>query len=131
MTGARKATGPARPARSARQRARAARAKVLDAQRARERRIEDALTLAFDRLGSLVEAQLAVAAADRELAGAVAQLAELGEGPHAIAEAMELPVKEVQRLLKLAEESPAGADAGTASVDGLDSAGAVPVAVAG
>ena len=115
MTEARKAIGPARPARSARQRARAARAVVLAAARERERRIEDALTVAFDRLGSLVEAQLAVEAADRELAGAVAALAELEEGPQAIAAAMELPVKEIQRLLKLAEESPAGEDAGTAA----------------
>ena len=112
MTQARKATGSAGKAASARQRARAARATVLAAQRERERKIEDALTAAFERLGVARELQLAVEAADRELAAAIAALAGLGEGPQDIAAAMEVPLKEVQRLLKLAEESPDGDDAG-------------------
>src|SRR4051794_5724692 len=105
MTEARKAAGSAGgKGQTPRQRARAVRAAVLAAQRERERKIEDALTAAFDRLGAVREAQLAVEVADRDLAVAVALLAELGEGPQAIAAAMEVPLKEVQRLLKLAEE---------------------------
>lgn len=105
-----------------RQRARAARALVLAAARERERKIEDALTAAFDRLGAARELQLAVEAADRDLAAAIAALAELREKPEAIAAAMEVPLKEVQRLLRLAEESPASFAAGMS---------AAPAAVAG
>jgi len=111
---------------NARKRARAVRAEVLAAQRERERLIEDALTAAFDRQGAVVELQLAMEAADRDLAAAVAALAELGEKPEAIAAAMEVAVKEVQRLLKLAEESGAGAPPAEAL-----SVGGVPAAIAG
>lgn len=122
MTQARKATGSAGKGRSARQRARAALAEALAAQRERERRIEDALTAAFDRLGAVRELQFAADAADRALAAALAQLAELGQKPESIAAAIELPRAEVQRLLKLAEDSPAGDGAGMT---------AAPAAVAG
>ncbi|MFL6163577.1 MAG: hypothetical protein ACJ74U_15305 [Jatrophihabitantaceae bacterium] len=131
MSEARKAAGSAGGrAQSPRQRARAARAKVLVAQRERERKIEDALTAAFDRQGAVRELQLTMAAADRDLAAAVAALAELGEGPQDIAAAMELPLKEVQRLLKLAEESLAGDGAGRPPADASHDAG-VPAALAG
>jgi DNA-directed RNA polymerase specialized sigma24 family protein len=131
MSEARKAAGSAGGrAQSPRQRARAARAKVLAAQRERERKIEDALTAAFDRQGAVRELQLSMEAADRDLAAAVALLAELGEGPQAIAAAMELPLKEVQRLLKLAEEPPAGDGAARSPADASHDAG-VPAALAG
>ncbi len=114
---------------SARQRARAALAAAQAAERERERKIEDALTAAFDRLGAVRELQLAVAAADRDLAAAVAALAELGQKPEAIAAAVELPRAEVQRLLKLAEESPAGDGTGPAAA--FKDGGAVPAELAG
>jgi hypothetical protein len=112
-------------------RARMVRAGVLAAQRARDRQIEDALTAAFDRQGDVRELQLALEAADRDLAAAVAALAGLGEKPEAIAEQTEMPLKEVQRLLKLAEESPAGDGAGTAPAEQMDGTGGVPVTLAG
>lgn len=132
MTQARKAAGSAGGrAQTPRQRARAARAQVLAAQQERERKIEDALTAAFDRLRAVREAQLAVEAAHRDLAVAVALLAELGEGPQAIATAMEVPLKEVQRLLKLAEKSPAGGEADAGPTSRLQGVGAVPAAAIG
>jgi hypothetical protein len=123
----RKATGPAGNAVTARKRARAVRADVLAAQRERERKIEDALTATFERQGAVAELQLQVEAADRDLAAAVAELAGLGEKPEAIAAAMEVPLKEVQRLLKLAEESRAGTPPAAVS----ERTGNVPAAVAG
>lgn len=131
MTQARKATGSAGKGPSARQRARAVLAAPQAARRERERKIEDALTASFDRLSAVHELQLAVAAADRDLAAAVAVLGELGERPESIAAALEVPRAEVQRLLKLAEEAPAGEHAGRPAADRLDSVGAVPEAVAG
>ena len=131
MTQPRTAARPGGKPQSARQRARAARATVLAAQRERDRKIEDALTAAFDRMGDVRELQLALEAADRDLAAAVSALAELGEKPEAIAEQTELPPKEVQRLLKRAEESPASDVARAAPAAGSGSAGGVPVALAG
>lgn len=131
MTQPRTAARPGGKGPSARQRARAALADAQAARRERERRIEDALTAAFDRLGDVRERQLAVEAADRELAAAVALLAELGEKPEAIAAALEVPPKEVQRLLKLAEESPAGEDAATRPATASMSGAVVPAALAG
>jgi len=131
MTEPGKATGRAAKPLSPRQRARAARAEVLAAQRERDRQIEDALTATFDRLGDVRERQLALDAADRDLAAAVATLAKLGEKPEAIAEQTEMPLKEVQRLLKLAEESPAGDGAGSRLAEEPGRAAAVPVVLAG
>lgn len=116
MTQARNATGSAAKAPSARQRARAAQAEKLQARRANEKRVEDALTAAFEALGEAEAARLAATAADLRLAAALAEVRSLGEKPQEIAEALELPVGEVQRLLKLAEESPVGDDAITRSL---------------
>lgn len=116
MTQARKVTGSAAKVLSARQRARAAQAEKLQARRAKEKRVEDALTVAFEVLGAAEAARLAVAAADLRLAAALAEVRALGEKPQEIAEALDIPIGEVQRLLKLAEESPAGDDAITRSV---------------
>jgi DNA-directed RNA polymerase specialized sigma24 family protein len=110
MTQARKATGSAAKIPSPRQRARAAQAEKLQARRAKEKRVEDALTVAFEELGTTEAARLAVTAAELRLAAALAEVRGLGEKPQEIAEALELPIGEVQRLLKLAEESPAGDD---------------------
>jgi len=124
------AARPGRKGPNARQRARAARAEVLAARAERDRLIEDALTAAFDRLGDVAELQLALEAADRDLAAAVAALAGLGEKPEATARALQVPLKEVQRLLKLAEESPA-AGAGSRPSEGPGGADAAPVSLAG
>ncbi len=113
MTQARKATGSAAKGPSPRQRARAAQAEKLQARRAKEKRVEDALTVAFEELGAAEAARLAVTAADLRLAATLADLRGLGEKPQEIADALELPVSEVQRLLKLAEESPGRDDAST------------------
>ena len=104
MTEPRNANGSDRKLPSSRQRARQARAAVLEAQRDRERLIEDALTAVFERQGLARAAQLAVEVADRDLAAAVARLVELGESVQVIASTMEVSQKAVQRLLKLAEE---------------------------
>jgi hypothetical protein len=44
---------------------------------------------------------------------------------------MEVPLKEVQRLLRLAEESPTGGEADAGPASGLQSVGAVPAAAIG
>ena len=105
MTQPRTATGSSGKALSARQRARAAQARKLEAFRAQRKRVEDALTVALEDLGAAEAARLAVAAADQRLAAAVARVRDLGEKPPEIAEAMELPVSEVNRLLKAAEDA--------------------------
>ena len=109
MTQSRTATGSRRKVLSARQRARASQARKLEAFRAQRKRVEDALTVALEDLGGAESARLAVAAADQRLAAAVVEVRDLGEKPSEIAEAMELPVSEVHRLLKLAEDAAVGA----------------------
>jgi len=110
MTQPRKATGSAEKPLSARQRARAARARTLEVQRVREKRVQDALTVAFEELGAAEAARLAMAAAEQRLAVALADVRALGEKLQDIAEAMELPLGEVHRLLRLAEESQVSAE---------------------
>lgn len=105
MTQRRTVNGSAGKALSARHRARASQARKLEAFRVQRKRVEDALTAALEDLGAAEAARLAVAAADQRLAAAVAEVRELGEKPPEIAEAMELPVSEVHRLLKLAEDA--------------------------
>ncbi|HST81418.1 MAG TPA: hypothetical protein VLL08_06740 [Kineosporiaceae bacterium] len=124
-----KASGGRGP--SSRERARIALATARAKQRERDQQIEKALTAAFDRLGDVAELQLALEVADRDLAVTVAALAELGQKPEAIAEHLELPVTEVKRLLKLAEESPSSGGAVRASAAGSDSGGAGSVKLAG
>jgi hypothetical protein len=111
MTQARKATGSAAKAPSPRQRARAAQAEKLQARRAKERRVEDVFTVAFEELGAAEAARLTVTAAELRLAAALAEVRDLGEKPQEIANALELPIVEVNRLLKLAEVSPGRDDA--------------------
>ncbi len=93
----------ARKAGSARQRARAARAAVLESQRVKERRIEDAYTAAFEALQAVQAAELGVQAAEMQLASSVAALRDERESQPAIAAALELPAKDIQRLLRAAE----------------------------
>lgn len=117
MADPRKAAGPSAKVSSPRQRARASRTKKLQDFQAKQRRIEDQLALAFEELGVAEAARMASAAAELRLAAALVKVRELGEKPQEIADSMELPIGEVQRLLKLAEKSPArdlghrGADA--------------------
>ena len=99
---------------TARQRARNARAAQLEARAAKDKRVEDLYTRAFEAVSAVAAARAAVEAAELQLAGAIAALGQEGETQQDVGQALELSGEEVRRLTRAGRDASAAAPAAVA-----------------
>ena len=100
---------------TARQRARAARSAQLADRAAKDRRVEDLYTRAFEAVSAVAAAKAALEAAELQLAAALAALVQEGESQQDVGQALELPAEEVRRLMRAGREVVAGSPTAAAA----------------